>query len=390
MTQPAISGPLSGAAPGVTGRDSLSARGLTGTEVLDESSFRRMLCLERKRSERSRRRFVLALLESAPLLKPQADGVGQDLAAAVLRSLSRSTRDTDLKGWYESGSVIGIIFTEIGEADGKAITNAILTRITGALSSALGIEHLNAIRLSFYVFPETQGETGSACPPASPLYPDLAPHMAMKRVPLIVKRAIDISGSLLALIMLSPLLLIAAAAIKCTSKGPVLFRQERIGQYGKKFTFLKFRSMYSGNDDTVHKNYVASLIAGKTASQNGTARIYKLTNDPRITPLGRILRRTSVDELPQLINVLIGQMSLVGPRPPIPYEYENYDIWHRRRLLAVKPGITGLWQVGGRSTVTFDDMIRMDLSYASAWSLWLDISILLRTPRAVLLGEGAY
>ncbi len=122
----------------------------------------------------------------------------------------------------------------------------------------------------------------------------------------------------------------------------------------------------------------------------GPKVVYKITNDPRITPLGRFLRKTSLDELPQFINVLKGEMSLVGPRPPIPYELENYDAWHRHRLLGKKPGITGLWQVKGRSKTTFDSMVRLDLQYIREWSLWLDVKLLLQTPLAVLRGKGAY
>jgi len=173
----------------------------------------------------------------------------------------------------------------------------------------------------------------------------------------------------------------------------VFFRQQRLGQRGVPFVFLKFRSMYAGNDPSSHRNYVCELIRGetkcKTSKQNGAA-VYKQTADARITPLGNFLRRTSLDELPQFFNVFKGEMSLVGPRPPIAYEVEAYDTWHRRRLLEAKPGITGLWQVNGRSRVKFDDMVRLDLKYASTWSLWLDLKILLRTPYAVLLGEGAH
>jgi lipopolysaccharide/colanic/teichoic acid biosynthesis glycosyltransferase len=157
--------------------------------------------------------------------------------------------------------------------------------------------------------------------------------------------------------------------------------------------FLKFRSMYVNNDAAVHKEYVQSLIAGKAAKQpsNGNGHgVYKLTKDSRITRVGSFLRKTSLDELPQFLNVLKGEMSLVGPRPPVPYEVEAYDIWHRRRLLEAKPGITGLWQVSGRSRVTFDDMVRLDLHYARTWSPWMDIKILWRTPGAVVLGEGAH
>jgi lipopolysaccharide/colanic/teichoic acid biosynthesis glycosyltransferase len=197
----------------------------------------------------------------------------------------------------------------------------------------------------------------------------------------------------LAVVLLSPVFLIIAVAIKATSQGPVFFRQRRIGQNGSSFVFLKFRSMYVNNDAAVHKEYVQRLIAGKADKHpsNGNGQgVYKLTKDSRITRVGALLRKTSLDELPQFINVLRGEMSLVGPRPPVPYEVEAYDIWHRRRLLEARPGITGLWQVNGRSRVTFDDMVRLDLQYARTWSPWMDIKILLRTPAAVVLGEGAH
>lgn len=150
--------------------------------------------------------------------------------------------------------------------------------------------------------------------------------------------------------------------------------------------------MYTGNDASIHKEYVQKLIAGKAERHsNGNGEgVFKLTKDPRITRVGAFLRRTSLDELPQLINVLRGEMSLVGPRPPVPYEVEAYDFWHRRRLLEAKPGITGLWQVSGRSRVKFDDMVRLDLQYARTWSLWMDIKILVRTPAAVVFGAGAH
>ncbi len=151
--------------------------------------------------------------------------------------------------------------------------------------------------------------------------------------------------------------------------------------------------MYVDNDCGVHKEFVTRLIASHPVSkgQSESERsIYKLTNDKRITRVGRILRRTSLDELPQFLNVLMGDMALVGPRPPIPYELAAYQTWHRRRLLGVKPGITGLWQVMGRSSIRFDEMVRLDLRYASTWTPWLDLKILLRTPRAVIKGTGAY
>jgi lipopolysaccharide/colanic/teichoic acid biosynthesis glycosyltransferase len=151
--------------------------------------------------------------------------------------------------------------------------------------------------------------------------------------------------------------------------------------------------MYTDNDPKIHREYALSFIAGKTETQEkdeAEPTVYKIKNDPRVTPVGRFLRKTSLDELPQFWNVLSGDMSLVGPRPPVPYEFEVYDFWHRRRVLEVRPGVTGLWQVSGRSRIRFNDMVRLDLRYAERWSLWLDFKILLATPRAVFTGDGAY
>ena len=207
-----------------------------------------------------------------------------------------------------------------------------------------------------------------------------------------MKRAIDIIGSTALLILASPLMLVTALAVKLTSPGPVIFRQMRIGREGKPFPFYKFRSMRCDNDDAIHREYVKNLIQGRHDQINeGDADkpVYKLRSDTRITAVGRIIRRTSIDELPQLFNVFKGEMSLVGPRPPIPYEIENYQSWHMRRLQEVRPGITGLWQVDGRSKTTFDDMVRLDLRYIRNWSLWLDIKILFKTVVVVIRCDGA-
>jgi lipopolysaccharide/colanic/teichoic acid biosynthesis glycosyltransferase len=200
------------------------------------------------------------------------------------------------------------------------------------------------------------------------------------------------SGSLL--VVLSPVLVGIGVAIKLTSPGPILFHQTRIGQFGQPFRFLKFRSMYPEADPSVHAQYVQAFIrqskpgheTPEALQQDG---LFKLRHDPRITPLGHVLRRTSLDELPQLLNVLAGTMSLVGPRPPIPYEIKDYDLWHRRRVLEAKPGLTGLWQVQGRSRTTFDEMVRLDLHYIDTGSLWMDLKLLLQTPWTVLKGSGA-
>jgi lipopolysaccharide/colanic/teichoic acid biosynthesis glycosyltransferase len=202
----------------------------------------------------------------------------------------------------------------------------------------------------------------------------------------------DVLGSACALILLSPLFVLIALAIKLTSKGPVFFRQERLGKYGKRFRLVKFRSMRTNCDSKIHEEYVSRFIAGqfKRGVTIGEKQVFKLQQDPRITRVGALLRKTSLDELPQFWNVLTGAMSLVGPRPPLEYEFKVYEPWHRRRVLEIKPGVTGLWQVEGRSRTQFDDMVRMDLNYACKWTLWLDMKILLRTPAAVLSGDGAH
>jgi exopolysaccharide biosynthesis polyprenyl glycosylphosphotransferase len=265
--------------------------------------------------------------------------------------------------------------------------------MAAALRATLLPEQLRHVQLSFHCFPDTGNTHTLGHRTIAPLYPDLAQRDEARKVSGVVKRVIDVAGSCIALIGLSPVFLAIAAAIKLSSPGPVLFRHQRIGQYGAPFTFLKFRSMYASSDSQLHREFVTRFIEGGNTSpasgQNGQV-VYKITKDPRVTRVGRLLRRTSLDELPQLLNVLRGEMSLVGPRPPIPYELEKYDIWHGRRVLEAKPGITGLWQVNGRSRLRFDDMVRLDLEYAQKWSLWLDLRILLRTPRAVLSGEGAH
>jgi lipopolysaccharide/colanic/teichoic acid biosynthesis glycosyltransferase len=206
----------------------------------------------------------------------------------------------------------------------------------------------------------------------------------------IVKRALDLVLSLMLLGILSPLFFLIAALVKLTSPGPVLFRQKRIGQMMKPFTMLKFRTMHVNTDHAIHHQFVTSFIkSGGKCEEIGKTGLFKIVNDPRVTAIGRILRKTSLDELPQLWNVFSGEMSLVGPRPPLPYEVEQYMSWHRRRVLEAKPGLTGLWQVTGRSRTTFDEMVRLDLRYVRTCSIWTDIKILLATPRAVISGKGA-
>ena len=205
----------------------------------------------------------------------------------------------------------------------------------------------------------------------------------------ITKRLFDMVVSVLLIVGLFPLFLVCAILVRRSSPGPILFQQRRVGARGREFTFLKFRSMRIDTDPVLHREYVANFIKGTAEQHTGTnGTMYKLVGDPRVTPAGHWLRRTSLDELPQLINVVRGEMSLVGPRPPIPYELEHYKPEHLRRL-AVKPGITGLWQVSGRSQTTFEQMIALDLEYIQRASFITDLRILLKTVPVVVAQYGA-
>jgi exopolysaccharide biosynthesis polyprenyl glycosylphosphotransferase len=200
-----------------------------------------------------------------------------------------------------------------------------------------------------------------------------------KPLQLATKRAIDILVSCAALVLLSPLLLVVAVLVKVTSRGPVLFKQERVGQHGRTFHMLKFRSMVENAEE---------LKARLLAQNDQAGPVFKMKRDPRITPVGRFIRRYSIDELPQLINILRGEMSLVGPRPPIPAEVARYEAWQRRRL-SVRPGLTCVWQVSGRNEISFEEWMYLDMQYIDHWSLSRDLELIVRTVPIVLTGRGA-
>lgn len=355
--------------------------------VLSEPQFAAALRREIRRTERSQRPFLLVL---AALGTVSSHGNGSAHLEDLASALAGASRETDTIGWHQQNEVLGTIFTEIATAEKSAILLSIKQKMSAVMDAKLPGTNAKEVTLTFHFFPEDfTREVHSA----SWLRTGLDGEQQTKSAARGLKRAIDVTGSALGLIMLSPVLLAISLLIKLTSKGPVLFCQRRVGWKGKEFTFLKFRSMYANTDVTLHREYVSHFIAGQAPmkeSADGKASAYKVIDDPRVTPFGRFLRKTSLDELPQLINVLEGEMSLVGPRPPIPYEVASYDLWHLRRIVEVKPGITGLWQVCGRSKTSFDEMVRLDLRYARTWSLSLDFIILLRTPRAVLSGDGAY
>jgi lipopolysaccharide/colanic/teichoic acid biosynthesis glycosyltransferase len=349
-----------------------------------KAHFHHLLRVERQRTERSRKPFLLLLLDiSALIAKPRPE----EILKKFYCGLKSALREADLRGWYDHDRVVGVIFTEMASMDRPSI-EGVFRKIHVRLSEKLPKELIDKIAISFHIFPEQQEDVTIDGPFVAKLYPDLPKLDLGFRSSLVAKRALDVVISAAGLLLLSPTFLAIAAAIKWTSDGPVFFRQQRVGCNGKSFTFLKFRSMYKDSDSAKHRDYIVKYI-GEQQNSAVEPGVFKLKNDHRITPVGRWLRKTSLDELPQLINVLKNDMSLVGPRPPIPYECDLYDTWHRRRLLSCKPGITGLWQVTGRSRTTFDDMVRLDLKYISEWSLRLDLKILLKTPGAVFGGEGA-
>jgi len=199
-----------------------------------------------------------------------------------------------------------------------------------------------------------------------------------------LKRVFDFFAALIAIILLSPILVTIALLVRLTSPGPAIFRQERVGEGGKRFMCYKFRSMRTDADDSIHRKQAQKFLSGEL---DGKKEEFKLTNDPRITSIGRFIRPTSLDELPQLFNILLGTMSVVGPRPPIPYEVEQYRYRHRYRLL-VKPGLTGIWQVYGRSRVDFETLVSMDLHYVTDGTIWLDLKLILLTIPVVLKKKG--
>jgi lipopolysaccharide/colanic/teichoic acid biosynthesis glycosyltransferase len=351
-------------------------------QVMNADIFRSVLVRERKRADRSNERFILFLLD----LTEEADITVRVAAAEALTAVKR---ETDVIGWFEDGSVLGLVLPQLGAFEASSVPE-LERRVGRELSRRLGEESAARLAIKVHVHPELTEVADAAFEPVDPLLGDFRTPGNNTSISDALKRGLDVLGSLALLMLMSPVMVLIAILVKATSRGPVFFRQERIGQRGKPFTMLKFRSMRPDAGHAIHKDYVTWFIKSSGQAKDAAgAGVFKITNDPRITAVGRILRNTSLDEFPQFINVLRGEMSLVGPRPPLPYEVEQYKSWHLRRVLEAKPGITGLWQVTGRSRTTFDEMVRLDIRYARSVSLWTDVKILLATPRAVISGKGA-
>ena len=354
---------------------------------LDETIFKDTITRERKRTERSGFAMVMLLVGFRNIR-------GEDSStpfALIADALSAVKSDIDIFGWFDRQSLIGLIVPEIDSAHVATTCERLEAAFRKEIATRLPEVLAQRLLIKLHVYPDQWKPGEAELPHLDPfLYPELhAKQQDIARFH-ILKRGMDILLSFLLLTILSPLLLVIAVLVKLSSPGPVIFRQTRVGQMMKPFMINKFRTMYTDSHHGIHHDYVSWFIqsSGKP-SENERKTLFKLTNDPRITPIGRLLRKSSFDELPQLWNVLVGDMSLVGPRPPLVYEFQQYKLWHRLRVLDTKPGITGLWQVTGRSRTSFDEMVRLDLRYAKTMSLRTDINILLATPGVVIEGKGA-
>jgi len=364
-------------APARTLRSSASGedRHTPRPHVLSEELFDDMLVRERRKADRFEETFVLFLLA---IQGPR----GREGWKPLVDALSQAAQDTDVIGWFRQGAVLGLV-RPINAADATEEASSLAVKIRRTLGRRPATDGLHGCSMHWEVY----SPSGTAVPPlVMEAEQRRTPQQAVRNL---VKRMLDVVGSAILLLTLSPIFAIVCALVKATSKGPVFFPQERIGVGGQPFTMLKFRTMHANADHSIHQRYVEDFIRSSSAGRTGE-QVFKIVNDPRVTPVGHFLRRSSLDELPQFWNVLKGEMSLVGPRPPLPYEVATYKTWHKRRVLEAKPGITGPWQVTGRSRTTFEEMVRLDLRYARSHSVWTDLKIIIATPKAMISGKGAH
>lgn len=360
------------AVPAAVRQQTATARPIVETLFLDA------LARERARADRFEEPFVVARVTRAQheLFTARWD--------RVVKALSIATLPGDLIGWFETGTVMGVIRSGVSSpsvrSDGLAAAEALRRELEQCFATDLD---------DCSVTVETYDPAQDALPEW--LLADLCRQRSETDIGrALVKRAIDVVGSIVMLALLAPLMVAIALLIMSTSCGPVFFRQERVGAGGRSFRIIKFRTIQVDADATIHQQYVENFIKAGAKVPEGEGGVCKMIDDPRVTIVGRFLRRSSLDEVPQFWNVLVGEMSLVGPRPPLPYEVARYKTWHRRRVFEAKPGMTGLWQISGRSRTSFDEMVRLDLRYARNRTITNDLKILLATPRAVLSGRGAY
>ena len=342
-------------------------------ELLERAAFLRQLQREKRRADRSKSPISLCIVRIQVGTADDQD----DLLALILDS----KRETDLVCALDSGAFALLLLDTDREGTQGFLRKLVRRAPDLPFSGASG------------TYPDELFRAIEGLRPELAAFRDIVVEEAPGPVRTYrLKRALDIAGALVGLVFTSPIMLAAALAISLTSRGPVIFRQPRLGVKGRSFVFYKFRSMQCNNDDRIHREFVTSLIQGEhdTINQGDATRPrYKLKQDPRVTPVGRFIRMTSIDELPQLWNVLKGDMSLVGPRPALSYEVERYQSWHLRRVLDLRPGLTGPWQVHGRSRTSFDEMVRLDLSYLRKVSLAYDLKLIAGTLKAVVHRDGA-
>jgi exopolysaccharide biosynthesis polyprenyl glycosylphosphotransferase len=345
--------------------------------LLYSNEFTQQLRREMRRTNRTGSPFSVAIFSTDQRVEN-----GRPVLYDLSKQLESRLRATDILGWYGSDA-IGVLLPDTDVGGTRTFADQVVSE-SGKAGLHVKIrtypdQAIDVDPFADFVDPD-QSLTGAGSRSFSRAEGSK------------LKRGLDILGAVAASILFSPIMLITAVAIKTTSRGPIIFKQTRLGYGGSPFVFYKFRSMAVDADDGIHRAYTEQFISGRTPGQNeqpGVTPLFKMAADPRVTRVGEFIRKTSIDELPQLLNVLKGEMSLVGPRPPLPYEVEGYQPWHLRRILDVRPGMTGLWQVQGRSTTSFDDMVRLDLYYVDHWSIWLDLKILLKTASAVIKCKGA-
>ena len=373
---PAVARNSAGALPRTATDTTISARSPGGrySDVVPRELFLSQLEREKRRVDRSKAHLSVVTFRFGN----EADEHDAD---RLLELVCARKRETDVVGRLND-ELVAVLLPDTGSEGSHEFIRKI-TEGTRGIHFAAAVESYPE-----HLLQHLSGERGEY----RPLVDVAAESSARSRqAALAVKRAIDFAGAAAGLVLLSPLMLIVALAIALDSPGPLVYKQVRLGRRGRPFVFYKFRSMYRDADDRIHRNYVRDLIESGTkpgATRDASKPWSKLESDSRITPVGRFIRKTCLDELPQLANVLKGDLSLVGPRPPLPYEASAYDSWHFRRMLDMKPGVTGLWQVEGGNCASFNDMVRMDLRYVRRWSMALDFEILLRTILVVLRKRG--
>lgn len=345
--------------------------------------FRNMMNFEIRRAERSKSRFLLVLISIDEVILNTIDRISMEKFREAFDSI---TRETDIKGWYREKKTIGIIYTDMATNS----RDLVLKKVKDCLKKVFGNTIPKKSFINTYFYPEDLGkDIANNTMDCLDSLPEHFTRTASHLMACAFKRTIDIIGSIVGIIIFSPVFILVPIIIKMTSTGPVFFKQKRVGYNGQTFKMLKFRSMSANNNVSIHQQFMKDFIKNQ-GSVGGETKIFKMVKDPRVTPIGQILRKSSLDEIPQFFNILFGEMSLVGPRPAIHYETEEYQAWHKRRFLGVKPGLTGFWQVYGRSTTNFDTMIRMDIHYARNWTPMMDLVLLCKTPFTLFTAKGAY